>query len=182
MLIKLTLDSAWETWKENFHETYADKGWTPVKYAISFKYINGPLLDYALKKERILLEMNKSMDKSTLIDLIATGLPDFVTNKISREKLKETENLFNELRSLEHLVRKNTYEKKKYTNQNLKEKNQEKTPCKICEKIGKKNRYHPEHACWFKTKEKDEADKKNQIRYVNSSEIEAELNDIDQKN
>lgn len=53
MLIKLTLDSAWETWRENFHETYADKGWTPVKYAISFKYINGPLLDYALKKERI---------------------------------------------------------------------------------------------------------------------------------
>lgn len=74
-----------------------------------------------------MLEINRSIDKRTLIDLIATGLPDFVTNKIDREKLKETETLFNELRSLEHLVRKNTYEKKKYTNQNLEEKDQEKT-------------------------------------------------------
>lgn len=126
--------------------------------------------------------MNKSIDKRTLIDLNATGLPDFVTNRISREKLKETETLFNELRSLEHLVRKNTYEKKKYTNPNLKERDQEKKPCKICEKMGKTNRYHPDHACWFKTKGIDEVDKKNQIRYVNSSEIEAELKDIDQKN
>lgn len=182
MLIKLTLDSAWEIWKENFCETYADKGWSPIKYAISFKYINGPLLDYALKKERILLEMNKSMDKTTLIDLIAIGLPDFVIDKIDREKLKETETLFNELRSLEHLVKKNTYEKKKHTNQKSKEKRQEKIPCKICEKIGKKNRYHPEHMCWFKTNENDKTDKKNQIKYVNSSEIEAELNDLKQKN
>lgn len=48
--------------------------------------------------------------------------------------------------------------------------------------MGKKNRYHPEHSCWFKTKEKDEADKRNQIKYVNSSEIETELQDIDKKN
>lgn len=182
MLIKFTLDSAWEIWKGNFQETYADKGWTPIKYAISFKYVNGPLFDYALKKERMLLEINKSMDKITLIDLIATGLPDFVTNRINREKLKETESLFNELRSLEHLVKRNTYEKKKYTNQNVKEKDQEKKPCQICEKNGKKNRYHPEQSCWFKTKEKNGADKGNQIKYVNSSEIEAELSDTDTKN
>lgn len=41
----------------------------------SFKYINGSLLDYALKKERM-LEMDKSMDKKMLIDLIVTSLPD----------------------------------------------------------------------------------------------------------
>lgn len=129
MLIKFTLDSTWETWKGNFQETCADKGWTPIKYAVSFKYVNGSLLDYALKKERLLLEINKSIDESTLIDLIATGLPDFVTNRINREKLKETESIFNELRSLEHLVKKSIYEKKKCSNQNINEKNQEKKPC-----------------------------------------------------
>ncbi|GBP66034.1 hypothetical protein EVAR_47534_1 [Eumeta japonica] len=31
MLIKHTIDSKWATWKQNFCETYADKGWSPVR-------------------------------------------------------------------------------------------------------------------------------------------------------
>lgn len=178
MLIKLTLDSEWIDWKDNFCQTYADKGWTPVKYAISFKYINGSLLDYALKKERILLEMNKSIDTSTLIDLIATGLPDFVTDRINRGDLEQTKDLFNELRSLEHLIKKNTFEKKKNINVNFKEK----IPCKICEKLGKKNRYHSEQSCWFKINEKGETEKRNEVKYVHNSVIEAELKDLHPKN
>ncbi|XP_045777062.1 uncharacterized protein LOC123875337 [Maniola jurtina] len=30
-LIKHTVNSEWSTWKENFCETYADKGWSPIK-------------------------------------------------------------------------------------------------------------------------------------------------------
>ncbi|KAK0071350.1 hypothetical protein PV325_013062, partial [Microctonus aethiopoides] len=143
-------------------DKFTNKGWSPRKYAISFKYINGPLLDYALKKERILLEINKNIDSTTLIDLIATCLPDFVTNKINRDDLDQTRDLFNELRSLEHLIKKNNSQKKKNQNINLKEKPQEKTPCEICEKIGKKNRYHPESSCWFKSNESNEKEKKYQ--------------------
>lgn len=76
MLIKYTVNSEWSIWKKNFCETYADKGWSPVRYAILFKYMQGTLLEYALKKEKLLLEVNKSIDKATLINLIATGLPN----------------------------------------------------------------------------------------------------------
>lgn len=182
MLIKHTINSEWKIWRDDFCETYADKGWIPVKYAISFKYINGSLLDYALKKERILLEMNKAIDTNTLIDLIATGLPDLVTDKINRIYLKQTKDLFNELRSLEHLTKTNTSEKKQNLNMNFKERPKEKKPCRICEKLGKSNCYHLEQSCWFKKNEKGETEKKNETPYVHNAQIEAELNDIDLKN
>ena len=182
MLIKFTLKSVWKEWKKSFCDTYADKGWTPVKYAFSFKYINGALLDYALKKERLLLEINKNMEKKVLVDIIATGLPDFITDKINRTEIESTEDFFNELRSLEHLTKKKFFEKKKEVAINPKDnKLQEKKPCRICEKKGKSNRYHLESTCWFKTKEFEDA-KKNSIKSVNNSEIEAELSDVSEKN
>lgn len=45
--------------------------------------------------ERILLEINKSTDKATIIDFIATWLPIFILNKIERNNLKEANDLFN---------------------------------------------------------------------------------------
>lgn len=178
MLIRNTLTSKWSTWKENFCETYTNKGWSLIRYAILYKYINGSLLDYALKKERILLETNKAIDNSTLIDLIAVGLPEFITDRINRKNLNTPKDLFTELGSLEHLI------KKKSTNRDTKEnqeKKQQKHPCKICEKKGKMNRYHPESTCWFNTHEKDGKDK-NQIKVVNNTEIESELVETNTKN
>ncbi|GBP64705.1 hypothetical protein EVAR_59871_1 [Eumeta japonica] len=65
MLIKHTIDSKWATWKQNFCETYADK-----------------------------------------------GLPNFIADRIDRHGLKKTEDLFNIIRGLEHLVNKKNLEKK----------------------------------------------------------------------
>jgi len=83
-----------------------------VRYAIEYKYIKGSLLEHALKKERILLEVNKSLKKQLLIDLIAVGLPSYICDRINRNSLEETEDFFNEIRGLEHLVKK-TFDKKK---------------------------------------------------------------------
>lgn len=52
------------------------------------------------------------MDTETLIDLIAIGLPNYVSDKIDRETLQETQDLYNEINKLEHLVKKNFNEKK----------------------------------------------------------------------
>lgn len=180
MLIKHTVISEWSVWKKSFCETYADKGWTPVRYAISFKYRQGSLLEYALKKERLLLEINKSMDKCTLINLIATGLPNFVSDKIDRNDLNATEDLFNSIRGLEHLVNKKNWEKKENIYSKIKD-NNHKPACKICEKENKGIRYHPESLCWYKNKNSDRG-KKDQIRSVNNSELETELNEMDPKN
>lgn len=62
MMIKFTLQSEWTEWKQNFCETYTNKGWSTSRYVLSFKYQAGSLLEYAIKKEKLLLEMRKSID------------------------------------------------------------------------------------------------------------------------
>lgn len=185
MLIKHSIASRWTIWKDSFCETFADKGWSPVRYAIFFSYKQGSLLEYALRKERLLLEINKSMDKATLVDLIATGLPSFVVEEIDRENLKETEDLFNCIRSLEHLVNRRSLEKKTVSFENKgkvgKGKSTTYAPCRICEKENQGIRYHPEALCWFKNKTNDRP-KRDPIKHVNNSELEIELNKIDPKN
>lgn len=91
-------------------DTFASKGWSAIRYALSFKYQTSSLLDYALKKEKLLLQVRRSIDTGTLIDLIATGLPNFV---IDREKLEKPEDLYAEIGKLEHLVYKKNSETKK---------------------------------------------------------------------
>ena len=116
MLIKLTRNSEWNIWTTKFCETFANKGWNPVTYALLFKYKDGTLLDYAMKKEKLLLEMRRSIDAGTLIDLIAAGLPEFILNRIDRELLEDTVDLFNKISKYEHMVNKRkNFEKKKNT-------------------------------------------------------------------
>ncbi|CAK1542647.1 unnamed protein product [Leptosia nina] len=52
MLIKLTIESEWKQWENNFCETFANKGWSSTRYALGFKYQAGSLLEYAIKKEK----------------------------------------------------------------------------------------------------------------------------------
>lgn len=182
MIIKLTMNSEWSTWKTKFCETFANKGWNPVTYALSFKYKDGSLLDYTMRKEKLLLEMRKSIDTGTLIDIIATGLPEFILNRIDRAELVDTVDLFNEVSKYEHMVnKKNFLPKRKFGNVRSNARNEDQNPCKICEKLNKGPRYHTEASCWFRTKD-DEKFKKNIVKHVNNSVIEAELNEHDQKN
>lgn len=173
MMIKFTLQSEWAQWKQHFCETYANKGWSTSRYALSFKYQAGSLLEYAVKKEKLLLEMRKSIDQGTLIDIIAAGLPNYITDKINKEEVLETKDLFNEIGKLEHLVNKKKWIEKK--NDTKKQK------CSICEKLKKGVRFHPETSCWFKTKY-NENEEKNQIKVINNYELECELKTEDQKN
>ncbi|XP_013199326.2 uncharacterized protein LOC106142193 [Amyelois transitella] len=175
MMIRYGLDSEWSEWKSSFLQTYTNKGWTSSKYALTFKYQLGSLLDYAIKKERLLLEERKTIDEGTLIDIIAAGLPDFITDRINKEEISHVRDLFNELGKLEHLVQRKKYIKKKEDTKPNKEK------CTICEKLNKGTRYHPEDSCWFKQRINTEKYKK-QIKLVNNSELECELQCEDQKN
>lgn len=184
MIIKLTMNSEWLTWKNKFCESFANKGWNPVTHALSFKYKDGSLIDYAIKKEKLLLDMRSSIDMGTLVDLIAVGLPEFILNKIDREILKDTVDLFNEVRKYEHMLnRKGFTVKRKNGFQNTYNKSENLNACRICENLNKGTRFHPESACWFKIKE-DTGNKvkKESIKHVNNSVIEAELNETDQKN
>lgn len=48
-------------------------------------------------------------------------------------------------------------------------------------KKGKVNRFHPESSCWFNKDENSNSRDKSQVKFVNSTEIESELLDAEQK-
>lgn len=148
MLIKHSLNSLWEIWRESFLDTFADKSWSSVIYALTYKHLSGSLLEYALKKERLLLEYNNNIDNRTLTDLIVTGLPTYVRSKLDRQEMTNPTILFNALQMHED---QNNNIKRKVTEKNKSESEwRKKIPCQICYKIGKKNRFHSEDLCWFK--------------------------------
>lgn len=89
VLIKLTISSNWSEWKKKFCDTFANKGWSPIRYAINFKYQTGLLIEYALKKEKLLLETRKEIDVGTLIDPITVGLPNSVSDRNTLVKSTE---------------------------------------------------------------------------------------------
>ncbi|CAH2095761.1 unnamed protein product [Euphydryas editha] len=181
MIIKYTIDSDWAVWKKSSSETFTDKGWSPIRYAMNFKYIRGSMLEYALKKERLLLEINKLIDTQILIYLIATGLPNFIMGRVDRESLKEVNDLFNCIRGLESLTRKNDT-KKNFSTGNIYNKQEikqtKKETCRICENKRKLNRFHPESVCWYNYERKT-TDNKN----INSNSIlKVEWSNEDPKN
>lgn len=180
MMMKFGLQSDWSTWKENFVETFANKGWTSSRYAISFKYQQGSLLEYAIKKEKLLIQSRKTIDQGTLIDIIAAGLPMYIIDKIDKEEILTTPELFNELGKLEHLVSKKPANK--LNNNEIKTAAlDKKIKCNICEKLKNKIRYQPEDKCFFKA-EYEKKQKENNIKLVNNSVIEAELQSEESKN
>lgn len=179
MIIKLSINSEWEKWRKIFIETYANKGWSQIRYALLFRYQTGSLLEYAVRKEKLLLEVRKTIDTGTLIDLIAAGLPNFITDRIDRELLQETEDLFNEIGKLEHMTEKKRFGEKKIMTKI--ENKIARTPCKICEKHNKGTRYHPEALCWFKPNNQEEKRYKK-IEFVNNSELENVLINDNPKN
>lgn len=175
-LIRLTVDAGWSEWKKRFLECFTDNGWNNVTYALSFKYREGSFTDYAMKKEKLLIDFNKDMDIKSLIALIAVGLPEFILNKIDKSELKETTDLFNNLRQLECQVKKN-YQKKFTLDFQKNIKYEEKKPCKTCEDLGKGVRYHPNEKCWFKRNEENREKNITTKKVNNNSILDVEVYD-----
>ncbi|XP_070171327.1 uncharacterized protein [Polyergus mexicanus] len=153
-VIKGEHENDWHKWKQVLIETFSGKGWSSRTYAHYFKYKEGSLVQYAIKKERLLLEINKDMDTDTMIDRIAFGLPGFIREKMDRDKMKNTKDLINELQKLEGITDKKKIFKKEGKPEH-KGRNEEKKPCKTCENTNKGIRYHPEEKCWFKQEKKE---------------------------
>ena len=64
------------------------------------------------------------MDKRTLVDVIASGLLNFICDKVNRETVTETQDLYNEINNLEYLINENKWKSKDNTKEKL-----EKIPC-----------------------------------------------------
>ncbi|XP_044749675.1 uncharacterized protein LOC123310271 [Coccinella septempunctata] len=102
--VKLSSVGTWIAYRESFLETFTDKGWINVRMAFGYKFLWGSLLDYALKKEKLLLEVDPEMSIKTRIYSIVVGLPIYVQDRIDKAEINTTENLMSYLRKLESLV------------------------------------------------------------------------------
>lgn len=167
----LTMEAGWSAWKERFQESFADKGWSTGMYAISYRYKEGSLIEYAMRKEKLLLDMDNNITSKTLVLLIAAGLPEFVRNKIDKENCENSTELLHEIRKCENLMNKNSFTKKREDKHDNKKRFERKQPCKNCDSLNKGTRYHPEDSCWFK----------NKVTGSNSV-IEVKLNTEEKKN
>ncbi|KAK9878619.1 hypothetical protein WA026_022880 [Henosepilachna vigintioctopunctata] len=168
-------DAGWKEWRETFCNTFASKGWSPIRYALALKYQTGSFLQFSIEKERLLSQVRKTIDNGTLIDLIASGLPNHIMDKYDRKKLTETEDLHKELGEFEHF----TYEKNfelKNIKPNTREKI-EKTPCKICKEENKGAHFHPLSECWFK----DQGNKNERMKQVSNLALDVDLSNDDPK-
>ena len=157
--IKTPMDN-WSPWKESFTKVFAEKGWSKIRYAHNFKYLNGSLIEYALKKLRLVLETDADLPENSRMNLIVLGLPIFIQDRLDREELPDTDTLINKLGQFESSVKysppivgseRRTREQSQFekrTNSNM-------TPgttpnrkaCSVCELLGFPARFHPIEKC-----------------------------------
>ena len=151
-------ETEYDEWKESFKTIFTDRGWANVKYAYSFKYVSGSLVDYALKKESLLLDVEKNMTVNSRICHIIVGLPQKIVEDVDREQMKTTDQLINELRRFEtapgqkkdnhseHFAKPASSEKNKpgSANANIRKSRE---PCNMCLAIGKPPLFHSPNSC-----------------------------------
>ncbi|XP_050577619.1 uncharacterized protein LOC126916165 [Bombus affinis] len=102
----------WEDWKEEFLKTF-NKGWPAIRYAYNFRYLSGSFIEYAVEKERLILEVKRKMPEDVRIHLIVIGLPIEIQDKIERENIQSTNDLMGILGQYEDWrKRKETQERK----------------------------------------------------------------------
>ncbi|GBP53049.1 hypothetical protein EVAR_43335_1 [Eumeta japonica] len=97
----LKVEAGWSEWKNKFLDTFADKGWSSGMYAIFYKYKEGSLMEYAIRKEKLLLDMDENIGGKSLVTLIAAGLPEFIRNRIDPEKCETSTRLLHEINKLD---------------------------------------------------------------------------------
>lgn len=159
-LKKIGVNGHWNTWKESFLNVFVDKGWYIVRKAFNYKYLGGSLIDYALMKERLCLEVEPKGTELSRTNLIVFGLPKEAQEKLDREKINKLEDLYAELRKLEDSFSRKKKENpssprlkissdpKIFKRDEFHSKNEvQRKACSICVAIGFPNRYHLVEEC-----------------------------------
>ena len=162
-LMQLSMEN-FDEWKNSFLRVFKEEGWSKMRYALGFRYFSGSFADYAIKKLRLLLEVERKMTIESQINLILHGLPVVVLEKIKKQKVGDVESLINELSKLEF-----TDFPQEFRSQNFRgpvallnkenmgkefERSVGKRPCRVCESLNLPMRFHTVEKCWNSQKKK----------------------------
>lgn len=150
----------WSDWKNSFFTVFVDKGWSTIRKTYNFKYLGGSLVEYALTKERLCLEIERNITVKSRINMMVVGLPIEIQDELDREEITTIDELYIQLKKKDDTFNK---KKKEFTNINInKDSNKTKLkkdelkktnntagkkPCFICEALGWPNRFHPSNEC-----------------------------------
>lgn len=93
--------AVWKDWKEKLVSTFGDNSWSPIRYAFNFKHLSGSYIEYAVKKEKMLLELDREISDLMILDLIVIGLPAHIQNSLNRFSIKNIDLLHNKLKKFE---------------------------------------------------------------------------------
>lgn len=196
---KLYGEDTWEDWSKKFLESFNEKGWSDLWYAINYKWLSGSLFsEYAIKKMNLLIDADSELTEKSRIGLIVIGLPISVQQKINRKTIDTFGKLLAELGQLANSSNKDSKIRNNNNNNNNKQNDAKGKPylsncdknnrnskfCPVCEKLGYQ-RTHAESECRNKWKlQKSEKDKEKNIRLANNTEMEDFFNQeiTDQKN
>lgn len=146
----------WSSWKTSLVNVFGSHNWAKIRFAYEYKYIHGRFLEYALRKEKLILEVDDDISQKTLVNEIVLGLPINIQNKIKREKILNSEILVKELAKIDEetkpLFKPGVNQKISGMYDKKNEKKVLRKPCQHCLKRTKQERFHPEANCWFKDK------------------------------
>lgn len=153
--IKKFEHDAWPEWVSSFLLVFTKRGWSQIRYAYKYEHINGSFVDYAIKKEKLLIDADFEMPEKTRINHIVIGLPIKIQNQLERLEIKRTDYLISFLQKLDSensYINKTNIKENSHALEKRKSdyKQIEKKPCFKCEKLGKPNRYHPINLCFNK--------------------------------
>ena len=174
----LGLDSQWSIWRAQFVEDFSPKGWSGIIYAYNYQYIRGTLVDFALKKFRVLIDADSELTESSRINLVVLGLPENVRNKLDKRDIISQSDLISELQALEHMV---SQPSKSHNNRNYNQSNlvKSKTSCSFCKKNNKIHWNYKDSDCYLNPENKKEIKgfEKKPIKVANNVILEGMLNE-----
>ncbi|XP_050576604.1 uncharacterized protein LOC126915710 [Bombus affinis] len=137
----------WENWKAAFLKAFSNKGWSAAQYAYNFKYISGSFIEYAIKKERLILEVRRKTSEETRINLIVIGLPIHIQDKIDKEAVQSTNDLIRHLGQYEDQMKGRKIQENNARLDRKPEPPPKKQLCVICEALNFPGRFHPTQVC-----------------------------------
>lgn len=190
--LKLSLTD-WESWKQSFLLVYSKKGWTNIRLAFNYKYMFGSLVEFIIKKERLLLEADKDIPELYRVYQIVCNLPLEIQDKLHRDKIKTIDDLIEAVKLFDNgysgrknLESKSEEEKKKLEARKgsvVKSYDAGRSPCPICRSMGFKNRYHPIQLCRNKVMQSKQQINLHDIVEDTEAELcRLEINDDETKN
>lgn len=91
----------WQSWRTSFLHAFADKGWSAVRFALTYRFTSGSLADYAIAKQNMLINVHKLIDEDWKIFQIIVGLPISVQEKLDRAEITSVSTLLRKLNALD---------------------------------------------------------------------------------